>query len=205
MTLINKALKRTSQEERRNERLGMTSMATPSQPPPGQAAEAGRRGRQTHWRAAALLGVLVVAATVVLIYVAAPSGEESPSQAHGQQPASPERGPAPPAAKPPPHRQSPAPIAVTPPAYQPAGPPAVQPTPAPAPKAEPPLPSPKAPPLDPSQFKLGGIVKGDSNAHALINDHMLTIGDKVNGATLVVIEKYHVVLERDGQRLVLRI
>ena len=195
MTLINKALKRASQEERRNERLGMTSMAIPSQPPPGQAAEGGLRGRRTQWRAAALLGVLAVAATVMLIYVAAPSGEESPSQAHGQQSASPERGPAPPAANAP-TQQPPAPITITPPVPQPAALPAVQPTPTPAPKAK--------PPLEPSQFKLGGIVKGDSNAHALINDHMLTIGDKVNEATLVAIEKYHVVLERDGQRLVLR-
>ncbi len=60
------------------------------------------------------------------------------------------------------------------------------------------------PPLDAGDFKLGGIIRSGSDSHALINDHLVSVGDQVAGARVVEIGRYHVVLEKDGQRLTLR-
>lgn len=71
------------------------------------------------------------------------------------------------------------------------------------PAGETPAASPK-PVFDASQFRLGAILKSATGAHALINNHTVTVGDEVNGARVVAIEQYHVVLEKAGQRIVLR-
>ena len=60
------------------------------------------------------------------------------------------------------------------------------------------------PAFEASQFQLGAILKSGDGAHAVINGHMVTVGDEVNGARVVVIGPYHVVLEKAGKRLSLR-
>ena len=60
------------------------------------------------------------------------------------------------------------------------------------------------PAFDASQFRLGAILKSGDGAHAVINGHMVTVGDEVSGARVVVIGPYHVVLEKAGKRLSLR-
>jgi len=68
-----------------------------------------------------------------------------------------------------------------------------------------PAPTPAAPaPLNPEDFLLGAILRADRNSHALINNQLVGIGDRVNGAKVVEIGKYHVTIEKDGRRLTLR-
>ncbi len=54
------------------------------------------------------------------------------------------------------------------------------------------------------QFTLGGILASGGKGYAIINSHMVTVGDNVNGARVVTIGKHHVVLEKDGKQFVLR-
>ena len=53
-------------------------------------------------------------------------------------------------------------------------------------------------------FRLGGILQSGNEAHALINNHLVKVGDEIDGARVVAIGKYHVVLEKDGKRITLR-
>ncbi len=54
------------------------------------------------------------------------------------------------------------------------------------------------------QFTLGGILASGGKGYAIINSHMVTVGDNVNGARVVAIGKHHVVLEKDGKQFTLR-
>jgi hypothetical protein len=55
-----------------------------------------------------------------------------------------------------------------------------------------------------AEFTLGGIVQSADSANAIVNDHLVTIGDEVNGAKVVSIKKYSVILEKDGKQITLR-
>lgn len=55
-----------------------------------------------------------------------------------------------------------------------------------------------------SEFRLGGIIQSGGTAHALINDHMVAVGDELCGARVVSIQRNLVVLERAGKRMQLR-
>ena len=55
-----------------------------------------------------------------------------------------------------------------------------------------------------SQYKLGGIMKADGEATAIVNGLFLREGQTVDGATLIRIEQHTVELEVDGKRVVLR-
>ncbi len=76
--------------------------------------------------------------------------------------------------------------------------------PAPTAPITPPPARPEPPPLDASDFKLDGILHFGEARHAIINNHLLAHGEEINGARVVTIGKYHVVLEKDGRRLTLR-
>lgn len=54
------------------------------------------------------------------------------------------------------------------------------------------------------QFRLSGILASGGKGYAIINNHMVSVGDEIDGARVIVIGKYHVVLEKDSKRLVLR-
>ncbi len=54
------------------------------------------------------------------------------------------------------------------------------------------------------EFTLGGILASGGKGYAIINSHMVTVGDNVNGTKVVAIGKHHVVLEKDGKRFTLR-
>lgn len=56
----------------------------------------------------------------------------------------------------------------------------------------------------PEPFKLGGILASDVGNYAIINKQMVSVGDEIDGARVITIDKYHVVLEKDGKRMVLR-
>ena len=58
--------------------------------------------------------------------------------------------------------------------------------------------------MDPRKFALGAVLKNGHESRALINNEMLTVGQTIEGATVIAIEQHHVVLEKDGRRLVLR-
>ncbi len=54
------------------------------------------------------------------------------------------------------------------------------------------------------QFTLSGIMASGGKGYAIVNGHMVTVGDDIDGARVVTIGKHHVVLEKDSKRLVLR-
>ena len=207
MSLINKALQRTEREKRRHDSMGVYATPEPAPPPPPAEAEVRARSgpsNRTRLFAAVAFAAMVAAGTWAIMHVAKPLAPGNPSAAQAQPTATPIR------------RTTPQqPVELTQPAPQA---PAVRliqiPTPsAPAPaapahvNAQPAAPSPavgdNSGTLDGGQFKLGAILKSGRESRALINGRMVTIGRQVNGATVVVIEEGHVVLEKGGRRLVL--
>ena len=56
----------------------------------------------------------------------------------------------------------------------------------------------------PPEFRLGGIMRSGGLANALINNRLVAAGDAIDGARVVSIEMFHVVLEKDGKQFVLR-
>jgi len=68
-----------------------------------------------------------------------------------------------------------------------------------------PLPVVRPKPLDPDEFKLGGILQTGDVIHAIVNNHLVAVGEVIDGAKVVDIGKYHVVLEMDGRRVTLRL
>ena len=60
-------------------------------------------------------------------------------------------------------------------------------------------------PLNPDEFKLGAILQTGDVIHAIVNNHLVATGEDIDGAKVVDIGKYHVVLEKDGQRVTLRL
>jgi hypothetical protein len=65
-------------------------------------------------------------------------------------------------------------------------------------------PPPAVAPTPATSYKLGGILRGGGLAHALVNGTLVTVGDEVDGATVIDIGQYHVVVQTDRQRIVLR-
>ena len=53
-------------------------------------------------------------------------------------------------------------------------------------------------------YRLGGILRSEVASHAIINDHMVGVGDEIDGARVLAIERYYVDLEKDGRRIRLR-
>jgi ribosome-associated protein YbcJ (S4-like RNA binding protein) len=53
-------------------------------------------------------------------------------------------------------------------------------------------------------LKLGGIVQSNGQAHAIINDQMVGVGEEVAGARVLEIQRRQVILERGGQKIILR-
>ena len=47
------------------------------------------------------------------------------------------------------------------------------------------------------------IVKASGDQYAVINEHLVRVGAKLNGYTVVSIERYHIVLRRQGKHTVL--
>jgi len=90
-------------------------------------------------------------------------------------------------------------VETSPPAPAPKPPAARAPTP---PAEAKPVPAPAA--ADTDGLKLEGILRAGRQCHALINGKLVTVGDEIAGARIVGIERYHVVLERDARRFVLR-
>lgn len=186
MSLINEALKRAEAENLQHE---------------GGDAPAARR---TKPRAVAALAVVVIATVCAFTYLSVPpqarpkpSGRPQAAQAAGARmpgpsveelpraqlaAGSPASRPSPPAAKAPTTR------------------PTTRPTSRPAEE----IAATSRPAFEASQFRLGAILTSGDGSHAVINGHMVAVGDEVNGARVVVIGPYHVVLEKAGKRLSLR-
>lgn len=188
MSLINEALKRAEAENRQDE---------------GGDPPAARRTRP---RAAAALAVVVIAAVCAFTYLSMPpqarpkpSGSPQAAQAAAAGGTATERMLGPSVAELPRAR-----LAAMTPASRPSSPapqaPTTRPTSRPAEEAA----ATSRPAFDASQFLLGAILASGDGAHAVINGHMVTVGDEVSGARVVVIGPYHVVLEKDGKRLSLR-
>lgn len=57
---------------------------------------------------------------------------------------------------------------------------------------------------DAVQFKLSGILASGNRGYAIVNNHMVTVGDNIDGAKVITIGKQHVVLEKDSKRFTLR-
>lgn len=55
-----------------------------------------------------------------------------------------------------------------------------------------------------ASFTLNGIVAGEEDAMAVINDQIVRVGEEVDGATLAEIGKDFVLLEQEGNRLRVR-
>ena len=55
-----------------------------------------------------------------------------------------------------------------------------------------------------ASFELGGIMQSGGVANAIVNNHLVAVGDEIDGARVVSIDKHHVVLDLDGKRIVLR-
>ena len=190
MSLINEALKRVEAENRQHE---------------GGDAPAARRPKP---RAAAALAVVVIATVCGFTYLSAPpqarpkpSGRPQAAQAAAAGGTAASRMPGPPVEELPRAQ-----LAAASPAPRPSPPtakaliPTTRPTSRPAEE----IAATSRPAFDASQFRLGAILKSGDGAHAVINGHMVTVGDEVSGARVVVIGPYHVVLEKAGKRLSLR-
>ena len=215
MSLINEALKRVETERRRN-----------GAPPPVNAwPAAGQQNleptapRRKHLGGAIALVVCVGAALIGVTYFTSPTDHSAPTPDAAQQPATPaaQPKPAPPANQPPSEPSSPAGLAqataaaagAAEPKDKPPRPPVAISIPPATPKPAAPTPAPAArrppsPPLLPQDFKLGGIMQSDGAGHAIINNHLLGVGDEIEGARIVEIGRYHVVIERGDNRLTLR-
>ncbi|KPK81026.1 MAG: hypothetical protein AMJ81_10985 [Phycisphaerae bacterium SM23_33] len=228
MSLINEALKRA---ETQRQRRGVPSSEPAVEPPadtpdmmPVTDVPAPSRERRSGLRAALFVAVLLLASVTVVTYFALPPEEKVPPQARASHPGAPWAGTEQSEVEPTqfvlrPVREGTAAessiertlFAVA--SYQPPPTPTTQVAAViPLPAAPPTNPTPppttqevQAKPLDPNDFKLGGILRSGDEAHAIINDHLVSVSDEVDGARVVEIQKYHVVLERDGQRLRLRL
>ncbi len=222
MSLINRALQRAEEEKRRREDRPPVVRPEPLTPSPVDSPRDGRNRRpgdrpqrpRSGLRAAILMGAVVVAAAGVVTCLSMSGDVQDPTTGAPQQ-AMAQAQPAQPTAlrhqpqavtPPEPEKVLPPvepPVAQPPAAVEPAKlePEAVRPTPQ-EPQPAPPVAEP--PPLKAEDFRLGAILRSDGSAHVLINEQMLTIGDMIDGAEVMAIEKHHVVLEKDGRRLVLR-
>ncbi len=54
------------------------------------------------------------------------------------------------------------------------------------------------------KFTLSGILASGDKGYAIVNNHMVTVGDNIDGAKVVTIGKHHVVLEKDSKQFTLR-
>jgi hypothetical protein len=188
MSLINEALKRAEAESRQDE---------------GGDAPTGRRTRP---RAVAALAVVVIAAVCAFTYLSVPpqvkpeaSGRPQLARAAAARRTVASGVPAITVEKLPRAR-----LAAAGPASEPSPPAATMPTSRPTSRPAEEIAATSRPAFDASQFRLGAILKSGDGAHAVINGHMVTVGDDVSGARVVVIGPYHVVLEKDGKQLSLR-
>lgn len=189
MSLINEALKRAEAETRQHEA--------------GDAPPA----RRTRPRAAATLAVVVIAAVCGFTYLSVPpqarpkpSGRAQVARASAAGGAAAERMPGPSSVEELPRAE----LAAAGPTSRPSPPAANVPTTRPTSRPAKEVAATSRPAFDASQFRLGAILKSGDGAHAVVNGHMVTVGDEVSGARVVVIGPYHVVLEKDGKRLSLR-
>jgi len=223
MSLINEALQRAESEKR--SRQGAADEDDDANlsvwPAPEDDIPYIFGRHQKGLRGAIVLGGIVIATVGLVMYFSLPpehngfsparAGGASATAPSGSQPASGSKATATAEAEPevalaPP---KPAPKAAPPSAPpKPAvsvktTPPPVKPAVATAPAVAPPA-APEDPPLRPAYFKLGAILQSNGTGYALINDQLVTAGDVIDGAQVVVIRKYHVVIERQGRRLVLR-
>ena len=190
MSLINEALKRAEAENRQHD---------------GGDAPVARRPKP---RAAAALAVVVIATVCGFTYLSVPpQARPKPSPRPQVAQAAAARGTA--ALRmpglPPVEELPRAQLAAASPTSRPSPPatpeaPTTRPTSRPAEE----IAATSRPAFDASQFQLGAILKSGDGAHAVINGHMVTVGDEVSGARVVVIGPYHVVLEKAGERLSLR-
>ena len=57
---------------------------------------------------------------------------------------------------------------------------------------------------DTVKFTLSGILASGNKGYAIVNSQMVTVGDDIDGAKVITVGKYHVVLEKDSKRFTLR-
>jgi len=222
MSLINEALQRAEAEKRSREGAGADDDDNLSVWPAPEDDIPYIFGRhQKGLRGAILLGGIVIATVAVVMYFSLPPVHNglSPARAGGAAGTAPARSQPASGPKATATAEAEGDVALTPPMPTPqAAPAATRPTPAvsakptpppvktvvaTAPAGAPPA-APRDPPLRPANFKLGAILQSNGSGYALINNQMVTTGDVIDGARVVIIRKYHVVIERKGQRLVLR-
>jgi len=232
MSLINKALQRAECDGRRgvggpvrsiydqqgwpDDGRGEKDGNSDGAGPPGARDRSG-----TGIGKAVLLGLIVLGGVGALSYFSQVPGDKPPKtvRADSRTPAMAPADPAPEAAD---KTAPPAAAPTTQPSHpgsrkpgSPEGPPAAPPegragkyVMAPAPPAarkEPPGPAPQPQAPDTARFKLGGIMQSGGSARAIINNHLVAVGDFIDGATVVSISKHYVVLEVDHKRIHLRL
>lgn len=193
MSLINEALKRAETEKRLNSSDPAETGASDGAASTDRTAPADS-GRRTGWRSAIILGTCVVLAVLTVTYLSLPQTRPNlpPEEVSAESIV-----PLPTAASAPARsggdRQA---------ATRPAPEPVVQPA-----GEDPGAAAPQEPVANfsPEQFNLGGIMESGTGAHAIVNNHLVAVGDEVEGAKVVVIRKYTVVLEKDGKRISLRL
>ena len=185
--------------------------------PPGAEATSSPPQRQTGLYGAVVLGLVVIATVAAVMYYSLPPERQAPAHARAARPTGAEADvdrtvavmadyrpqPRPGGRAAPPARPlatDDEPLGGPPPARAAGSPPPVPPQPDP-----PPAEATETDPLNPSDFTLGAILQSGDQAHALINDHLVSVGDEVGAARVVAINKYSVVLERDGKTLLLRL
>ncbi len=54
------------------------------------------------------------------------------------------------------------------------------------------------------KFTISAILASGGKGYAIVNGHMVTVGDNIDGAKVVTVGKHHVVLEKDGKQFTLR-
>jgi len=206
MSLINKALARAEDERRlHNSKAPAMDMLGQTSRPNSSGGEEPPSGNRTRLWAAGALIMLVAGAAWAVMYAVKPAASPTPTPAQAGTTPTPEAAEIIPdqPVQWRPVEASPTAAVVPPPNPLPS-PTRVQTQPPASPRRRNPSSPGAAGGLDARKFTLGAVLKSGYEARALINNQMLTVGQQIDGATVVAIEQHHVVLEKGGRRLVLR-
>ena len=230
MSLINEALRRAQQERRTHPRRPRPLPVRPDAARPTPQAAPKPESKPTGGRGVIVLAVCVVATVAATMYLSLPparpdaAADASPPVPAGANVPVPVASPAPATPAAPADaipsdltRIKPALLETTliPPPAPAAGAIVARPDPIAAdPSASPVVasidPPPSAPPAasppGPARgtYTLGAILRSGGVSCAIVNDRLVAVGETIDGARVVAIEQYHVVLETPNRRLTLR-
>jgi hypothetical protein len=209
MSLIGDALKRTQQN------TGPRPPRTPmTHRPPGMAGSAAPTGTTRNALVVVLVGIIVVGGGALFglwrlysMFAANAKNVEQVTTMETPHPPPPKEAPKPKPAEPlaPPPIPDEVKVAVRAAQVEPPKPkpePVVAPAPAPKPPSSPP-PSPPVPPREFPKLILQGVTISGGLREALISGQVVAVGDEVEGAKVIAIERQKVTLKFDGREFTL--